>query len=154
MSGTYVGVKFSESSANRLTEWLSTQELPNKVDPKTFHLTVVYSRKELELPIFNRQVNWLCWASGFKIFDDSKCALVLTLISPEVVDSHYRYRLNNGATHDYPDFTPHLTLSYDVPADFDVSRLTLPEGNFELVEEYSAKLDLTWTGQDRREQER
>lgn len=158
MSGTYIGALFSVESRLALAHWVSSQAIPNQVDPKTYHVTLIYSRETLKVPLVRREVDWSCWADKFYVFDNrqepSQRSLVLALRSPELIDRHWYYRLNHGAKHDYPEFVPHVTLSYNVPDDFDLNRLELPKFNLRLREEYVAKLDTTWTGTDRRELER
>jgi 2'-5' RNA ligase len=55
---------------------------------------------------------------GFKIFPlrtGGNC-LVLELSSPEIEELH-EYARSLGCTHDYPEYTPHVTLTYAWPSD-------------------------------------
>lgn len=56
---------------------------------------------------------------GFDRFGtDEENILVLKLDAPTISARHHELRESFGATHDYPDFTPHITLCYDFTGDY------------------------------------
>jgi 2'-5' RNA ligase len=114
--GTYVSVNLNKESSKQLDDWSSANGIKNPIDPNDFHATVIYSRKgvpeakkyDLNLPIDAK-------ISGWKIFQtqDGKNALVGIIESKELNTHHKTLRKEYGATHDYPEYSPHVTLSYD-----------------------------------------
>lgn len=72
-------------------------------------------------------------------------SLILLLHSPWLVMRHNELRRVHDATHDYPEYIPHVTLSYNI-GDFDISTLNineLPE-DLALTFKFKSSLDLEW----------
>lgn len=143
-SGTYIDVKPDLKSKQSLHDWASEQGIPNLIDPSQYHTTLVYSRKAFDPGYKELDVSFSGKIIGYDLFKNSKGtpALVLKLESPELVDMHSEYRSNHGATHDYTDYTPHVTLSYDVPENFKLEELP----NFKVTYDKLnvSELDLDW----------
>lgn len=115
-NGTYISATLSKKSQKDLDSWVSKQNIPNPADPKQYHSTIIYSRKgipeaknhKITLPMSAKIKEW-------KIFPTQtggKC-LVAIMDSPELEKHHKHFRSEYGATHDYPDYHPHVTISYD-----------------------------------------
>lgn len=114
--GTYISAKLSDDSSNALDKWVTNNNIQNATDPKEYHSTVVYSRKgipdaksyDLGLPIQGKITKWELFPtqSGTK-------ALVGIVDSPELTKHHVTLKKDFGATHDYPEYHPHVTISYD-----------------------------------------
>lgn len=113
--GTYVNMKLSEDSNLELQKFLRERNIPSD-DPAGFHCTIVYSRKpcpdckfyQFNLPIFARVDKW----EVFPTQKGGQC-LVLKLECPEMIQAHEDIRNAYGATHDYPEYKPHVTICYD-----------------------------------------
>lgn len=149
--GTYIAVKFTPESQDKLQALAKSLELDNIVAKEKYHITVVYSRK----PFTNFTVNgklkkpWLVHPTELEIFDtqSGSRALVLRLDAPKLVDRHEYFEREFGATYDFDEYKTHVTLSYDVgadwqiPEDFDVKKMfkTLSIG-----EEYYEPLNNDW----------
>ena len=160
-NGTFVAVRFAEESIEALIKFAEYYEVPNLLEPKDYHCTVVYSRKPLnnvpiEKPI---EPQWIAYPVCFDVFlsrsdmnegPDSRC-LVLVIYSEEMNERHTHLREVEGASHDYPSYIPHITLSYDI-GDYDISKLggvdCLPQ--IQIVREYSEELK----DEDRRKEDR
>ena len=135
--GTYVSLDLSKESKALLDNFVEMNlGLTERVDPSTFHITIIYSRTPvpsaenlLDMPS-SLPVEAL--ATGYEVFptkNDGKC-LVMRLACP------YATRLNSelgkqGATSDYDEYKPHLTIAYDTEQDIDPHSLPLPQ--FQLV---------------------
>lgn len=127
-NGTYASLKLSPESSKQLNEFISSQ-VASGVDPDTYHCTVMYSRVpvpeadniRVHLPIYSK-------ATGYEIFpskDNTSC-LVLLIDSDEIrwLHNHTNYL---GASYDYPEYKPHITLA----SDHDNTDLKLPD--FDLI---------------------
>lgn len=144
-NGTYVGLKMDPDSKEALKAF--QKSIPNPLSSSEFHTTLIYSRKpftfesrgKLDEPIVAKP-------KKFSIFDTQTGArcLVIELESKEIEERH-RYIMDKyKATYDYPEYKPHVTLSYDI-GDFDISKLKIedvPEVKF--VSEYDQPIDLEW----------
>lgn len=118
--GTYSKLVPDELTKARITKITDFLPIGNPVNPNQLHVTVVYSREVCE-SIRNIEVNLPLEASGkrFDIFTTNSGAncLVLVLDSPAIENIHYISRDDHGATHDHPEYHPHITFSYDYPPD-------------------------------------
>jgi 2'-5' RNA ligase len=135
--GTYVALQLSEESKTLLGNFVEMNlGLTERVDKSTYHITVIYSRtpvpsaenyKDMPSPLPIEAL-----ATGYEVFptkNDGLC-LVMRLACP------YATRLNSeltkqGATSDYAEYKPHLTLAYDTEQSIDINTLPIPQ--FQLV---------------------
>lgn len=114
--GTYCMVTLSKASQKALDTWVTKHKIPNATEPSTYHSTVIYSRKgvpeaknyPIELPIKAKIAKW-------QIFNtqNNQRALVAIMNSPDLEQHHLNLKEQYGATHDFPDYHPHVTVSYD-----------------------------------------
>lgn len=113
--GTYSSLNLSPSSSNNLFTWCQ-EHIKGDLTPKDqYHVTLVYSRKgipeakneTIDLPLTVKAVGW----DIFPTQDGDKC-LVLRVESPELHKLHKLYREKYGATYDYDEYKPHVTVSY------------------------------------------
>lgn len=139
--GTYVAVRFSHDTVDRLKQLQDDLDIPNPLDPEEFHTTLVYSRKPIDWEeedcegVEAKPLRLEKWETRSK----DHC-LVLLIDCPHL---HKRFdkAMDLGATYDFPDYKPHITLSYSVGKDFDVDSPTL-DFAIELAHEYSEPLEL------------
>lgn len=140
--GIYVSCSYQETSVAALSSWLENHKdlIKFPIPKELIHTTVVYSRKGFDNPpdfcSLNEHVKQFKFTpKGIGLLgksEDLERALVLFLDAPELENIH-RFLISCGADHGWPDYIPHVTLSYSVPIDFDVDKLTVP--NFEIVPE-------------------
>ena len=149
LPGTYVGVKFDDQTNAAILKYIADNNIPNGVPEAKLHTTVLYSRVPcpditvdgvLPTPITGTP-------TGLDVWGDGKRCLVMTYDCPELVSRHEKYREEHGASHDFPDYQPHVTLSYDI-GDMDIS--SLPEVAVAIPEvvinqDYIEDLDLDWS---------
>lgn len=151
-NGTYVGVKFDESSLDALAEFVKTNNIPNCLKKSDFHSTVVYSRKHLPEYEAVGEVDpvWKAKPVGFDIWESKPNAykkehtfcLVMKIDCPDMVNRHNHARDDHGATYDFDEYKPHVTLSYDVGKDFSKDNLEWTEKDLRISFEYTEDLDL------------
>lgn len=151
--GSYFGVKPTKETIAAMKEFMGDHRVPNPLDDDKLHATVVYSRAFCGAqPLGKLNPKWKGKFRAFDLFPTSakvnesekpNSCLVLKFDCPEIHDRHHFLRKHHGATHDFPTFDPHMTLSYDV-GDFDHHNLPEYDGPHEFEEEYSEPLDLNW----------
>jgi 2'-5' RNA ligase len=135
--GTYVSLEMSEESRALLDNFVEMNlGLTERVDPKTYHITVIYSRTPVPSAEFlldrNTSLPVEAMATGYEIFptkNDGNC-LVMRLVCP------YATRLNSqltkeGATSDYAEYKAHLTIAYNMTQEVDPHTLPVPQ--FQMV---------------------
>jgi 2'-5' RNA ligase len=128
LNGTYAEL-IPDAATRAMLSNLATKLGIDKITPHDkLHTTVIYSRRpcpsmqDLDGTLFDKPAR----ISGLKTWDTqegTRC-LVAVVDCPELVKLHHALREQHGATHDYPDFQPHFTLSYDCGD----RELTLPSG--------------------------
>ena len=151
--GTYGACKYSNESSVILKEWMEHWGIPNPIDPAKFHTTIIYSRAEIDkkyqISISEAEMKKLDWVfspTELAMFGEGdQRILVLKLLAPQLNEMHETLLLN-GATFDYPEYNPHVTLSYDVPEGYDWQRIVPPPVNFIPSSVYFEPLDLNWEG--------
>ncbi|AUM58489.1 RNA ligase [Proteus phage phiP4-3] len=141
-TGTYVGAKFSGVTLDAIEQLQRDLKVPFPVPREKLHSTILYSRKP---------VDYIPNSGSFKLSNQGKLdtfvsqsgkrCLVLKYES-EYLQQRHDYGMIIGGTHDYPEYTPHITLSYDI-GELKIS------GEYEvpiiLDYEYVEPLDLDWT---------
>jgi hypothetical protein len=116
-AGRYIGIKFTPDSKRELKNIIDNEGIPNYTDTDDLHSTIAYSKGsnipgyqvagKMEKPV---EAEIDC----FDIFKDQsgKNCLVAKLNAPDLEQLHNKTR-EHGATHDYDEYIPHVTLSYD-----------------------------------------
>ena len=121
-SKTYCCAIFNSETNKNLKQYCKQNNLPNPCSE--FHSTVVYSRVHVEfeplefvgvtIPSYNTSIS--------KWKTDNGWIIVMTLNSKWL---HYRFREAKelGATWDFPEYAPHITLCTDA-YNVDISKLS------------------------------
>ena len=145
--GTYAGVHFSESTKKAIEKYIKDNNIPNGVPKDKLHTTVLYSRKycpdyvpcgKINPPLKGTPKDFDVWPAQ----DGNNC-LVLEFVCPALVARHNELMKEHQATHDFPEYKTHLTLSYNL-GDVDIHDLPPFTAPIEIIEEYGEDLDLNW----------
>lgn len=126
-AGTYVAAYFHPETVEGLTRHQEALGLTNPDDPHEFHTTIVYSRRSVPwepvdgLEVEAKPLKWEAWNTR-----DGKRCLVL-LLDCDWLHDRFSDAMMAGATYDFPDYKPHITLSYNVDESLDPDALPLPE---------------------------
>ena len=149
--GTYVSLEMSQDSRVMLDNYVEmTLGLKERVDPKTYHITVIYSRTPVpsaeQLLHMNTALPVEAQPVAYEVFptkNDGQC-LVLRLICP------YATRINSqltlqGATSDYDEYKPHVTIAYNLKEDVNPLELSVPQFQLIFDKLKVAPLDPVWT---------
>lgn len=143
--GSYAAVKFDQETCNCLTKYQEDNNIPNAIKGEHYHSTVMFSRKFI--PDFETigKVKWSGMFLGFGIFEGKDGnSLVLKFRCNDLEERFNHIMVKYGATWDYEDFIPHITLSYNV-GDLDYEKLPSYKGPINIIYEYYEDLDLNWT---------
>lgn len=99
------------TNAADLAMWAKGAGIPNIVPPEEMHATQVYSRQPVSL---NVKGDTITATGGVRTIGPlgDKGAVVLHFVSQDMQDRHAE-ALAAGASHDWPKFLTHVTLSYD-----------------------------------------
>lgn len=151
--GTYAGVRFSEHTVDNLIQLQGKLDVPNPIPYNKFHTTLLYSRKYLpEYKAFGKYTEPMQSNSSvfhleiWKSSESGRACLVLLYGCKDLSMRHDDLMRQHEATFDFPDYRPHVTLSYDVGEWHpEVREVTFEDGShIEVVEEYQEELNLDW----------
>ena len=150
-TGAFVGVRFSSETVKCLKDMIKTLGVQNPTDTDDFHCTVMYTRSDvpdlLDMDGQSFDPPLIATADKFEIFnsnDDHDC-LVLLIKCDELVERHEAIKDKYGAVYTYPDYKPHITLSYNCDG-FDLDAANAEKGidTIEIIEEYVSPLNSDW----------
>lgn len=151
-AGRYIGVHFNSETKELLKKIARSEKISAPVPSDSMHSTVVYSRDNpvkdytvqgpLEEPIESEIDSFDIFQSG-----EGKNCLVAKLNAPELINRHKKAR-ELGASYDYDEYIPHVTLSYDA-GDIDSSflnKLNKKYKGYKLYadEEYEEPINTEW----------
>lgn len=144
MPGTYVALRLEKNSAAAIRNFCERNGIvvttPSFED--RLHVTLIYSRVHFDFTP-TPGIEHIARISAFDLFSDStgkRNVLVAKLHAPSVAFRHRQLRSTYGATHDYPIYTPHITLQYDCGDGFDLTKLRIPDFTIVLNGEYTEDL--------------
>ena len=149
--GTYYGARPTKQTCESILDFMSDNKIPNPLAEKVMHVTVIYSRVWCAAKALgDLDPNWEGQFHAYNVWpttpeDDEEPTSCLTLgfNCPEMHKRHHDLR-KEGATHDFPDFKPHVTLSYDVGNDYDHHGLSHYLGPLAFHQEFSEPLNLNF----------
>ena len=145
-NGTYAAVKFSKTSVNSVMKYIKDNNIINPVSVNELHTTLLHSKRHLPNYIAKGKIDPAYMAKPvrfdlWKTQSGIKYALVLVLNCPELINRHVFLMREHSASYDYPEYTPHITLSYNAGTDLDLNRLPQFTGDIKIIEEYSSELE-------------
>jgi hypothetical protein len=121
-NGTYACLIPSVKSKEDLYAYCVNLGISKLEDPDEYHCTLIYSKSECP-DISGEDFGNPCRAIpvGFKVLGKEKKVLVLEVYCPNAVRLHNLFMEKYGATHDYPEYIPHITVAGEfdgeIPAD-------------------------------------
>ena len=121
--GTYAGVRFDEDTTKRIRTFIEENEIPNGVPNNKLHTTLLYSRKYLpdykaagqyDDPLVGEPTEFDVWESQPDDKGETSNCLVLQYECDPLSERHKSLMDEHGATFDYDEYRPHVTLSYNI----------------------------------------
>lgn len=146
-SGLYVAAYFDDETNQRIAKYLSDNNIPNPIKSPGFHTTIVYSK----VPVDNFEPN-----HSIDLNVDTKDSTIEGWDTPSgkrclvwhyestYLQVRFAEAMDAGATYDYDEYKPHISLSYDIGPDFDVTKLPVPDFPIYLMGEYSEPIELEY----------
>lgn len=152
--GTYVSMDLSNDCRALLDNFVEMNlGLTERVDPSTYHITIIYSRTPV--PSAEKLIGVTtqdeATAIGYEVFptkNDGKC-LVMRLQFPFAELTNAKLT-DEGATSDYDHYKAHLTLAYDMTQEVDPKTLPLPQFKLKFDSIKVAPLDPLFTPENKK----
>lgn len=131
------------TNAADLHLWAKGAGIPNLVPPEEMHVTQVYSRQPVSgLNVMGNTITVDGGARSLEPLGD-KGAVVLHFASQELQDRHDE-AMAAGASHDFPKYLTHVTLSYDA-GDVDLDSIDPPSFPLVFGPEIHRPINEDWT---------
>lgn len=148
-TGSYVAVKYGPVGINSILANCRVLGIPNLISPDKMHTTLIYSRVPLTNYLVPRNVSHIVVGSltpDVFVTQSGKRAFVLKISDPWFNDRHSKIMLDNPkATYDYPDYTAHITISYDIGDTEVPDSFEIEQGDLVVTREYYEDLKLNWS---------
>jgi phage-related protein (TIGR01555 family) len=137
-------------NAADLIAWAKVNGFDTTVPAADMHVTVLYSRTSVDPMKMGR--DWREDEKGQIIVRPGgpraierlgENAVVLRFACPDL-DWRHKDMIEAGGSHDYPEYQPHVTISYGAPSDVDLDTLKPFNGELRFGPEIFEVLDLDW----------
>lgn len=144
----YVQRKLLNASA--LIAWAKENGFTSTLAADDMHVTVLYSRSPVDPMKMGEswsgddQGRIRVKPGGPRAIERFGENAVVLLFASWELESRHRSMVEAGGSHDFEDYHPHVTLSYEVPADVDLAAIKPYAGALEFGPELFEPLDLDW----------
>jgi phage-related protein (TIGR01555 family) len=137
-------------NADEFLRWAKSQGFSKTLDASDIHVTVLYSRAAVDWMQMgdawgeDAQGRLTIQPGGARIVEPlgDKGAVVLLFNSSQLAWRH-REMIEKGASHDWDDYQPHVTITYD-GSQVDLSKVEPYRGKLVFGPEEFSELDLDW----------
>lgn len=137
-------------NADDLISWAKSNGFTSTLTADDMHVTVLYSRSPVD-PMKMGE-DWSSDANGtMRIKPGGPRAIerlgedaVVLLFGSWALVSRHNDMVRAGGSHDYPEYQPHVTISYGLPDGVDISTLKAFTGELHFGPEIFEPLDLDW----------
>lgn len=137
-------------NAADLVAWAKSQGFETTVPAADMHVTVLYSRKPVdpmkmgETWSSEEDGGLTVKAGGPRAVERLGGNAVVLLFASWSLSSRHREMIEAGGSHDWPEYQPHVTISFDAPADLDLDTIKPFTGELRFGPELFEPLDEDW----------
>jgi 2'-5' RNA ligase len=125
---------FDTITNNKLKQYCKKNNIPNI--PSDFHATIVYSKVHIDFePMEFVGVTIPSYNTSISKWKTDKSWIVVLTLNSKWLQYRFREAKELGATWDFPEYAPHITLSYDA-YDFDIKNIPMIDFDLVIESEY------------------
>jgi len=135
--GLYAAYKMAPETCEALAAFVKEQGIKNPCPASSYHITTVYSRKPINYRPSKKALT--VKPVGYALFGHPDKVLVLK-VEHQGLHDRFKTAKKAGATWDYPEYQPHITLATGVDPDLDISKIPLPAIVLDTGPEYTEEL--------------
>lgn len=125
-----------------VVKWAKESGFKTVLDPSEMHVTIAYSRVPVDWDQFGDEIEYLSVLDNYSIKQFDGGATVLSFKSA-LLQKRWQEFIDGGASWDYPEYQPHVTISYKAEEIF-MSMIQLFRGVLHFGQEVFKDLDLDW----------
>jgi len=132
-------------NGQKFIDWAKGEGFTKTLTPDDFHVTIVFSRDEIDWETLKPQMNTMKVAGGKRTVEPlgDQGAVVLKFKS-DFLPKRWQEFKDIGASWDYESYQPHVSITYD-GGDIDLSGVKPYTGELVLGPEKFEELDLDWS---------
>lgn len=135
-SGTFVSLKLTADSSHLLATWMKENNVPDPVKIEDLHVTIIYDRNsEFPWEPEKYRINLDPKTYRLALFGTNNNILVLSFKNKLLSDKHHKAKKEHNIQWDFDEYIPHITLTKDLPTNFDLSELKIPTFSIQLHNE-------------------
>jgi len=143
-SGTFMGMNPTDECNDKIVEWCKKNKIENVHDD--FHTTIIIDKEKTfsEAPeSYDPALKIKAKDCEYKLFGEDNNVLVVAFAEPALSKRHTEIKDKNDIKYDFPEYIPHLSLSYDFSGDVE----DLPEWNLDLefADEFIRPFNSDWS---------
>lgn len=151
--GTFLGVHVSKDSKSDIMDFIKDNDIPNPTPKTKLHCTVIYSTNHVDIePQGKIDPPWEAEVVGFEKWrsppnthkNKMTWCCIMKVKCKEIVARHESIMDTTDATYGFSKFKTHLTLSYDIPGDFNIKNLKWTADPIMIDNEYIEELNTNW----------
>ena len=146
-NGAFIELKFTKETLQNLQTYFDKLNIQNQINLSEIHTTLLYSRKGIDSYIPSNQLKGEKLTPKqihiWKTQEGTNC-LVCELENINIVKYHNHLIKHHNASHDYPEFIPHVTFSYNCGDGLNENDIPLPQFDFIVECECLSSLDENW----------
>lgn len=144
-NGTFIGIRLTSESANRILAWLEENNVKDPTPFKELHVTLLVDKTNTldhdpiryDPPLVPKQDTY-----KVELFGKDQNILVLTFDCPQLTKRHDQVKKRFNVVEDWDEYRPHITLTYTVQEV--TGPLEPPDFPIELSHEYVMRFDPSW----------
>lgn len=130
-------------NADQLIEWAKKQGFPTTLGAGEIHATIAYSKKPIKWPEARDDRLTVVSKSDRAVMPLGDGGAVVLRFSNDSLRARWQELLDQGASYDFPDYKPHVTISWKADG-VDVSKLSPFEGDLVFGPEILREIDEDW----------
>lgn len=138
LDGLYVAAFFDFVTNVSLADYCARHAIPSPTAESSLHSTIVYSRLPVDFAPLH-EVDAHATPLRLECWDTQSGKTLVLVLESAYLQTRFDYAKSKGATFDYDEYTPHITLSYDI-GDYDWTKLPVPNFTINIIGEYSEPL--------------
>lgn len=124
-------VRRNVENAADIIKWAKANGFEKCVPPAEMHVTVAYSKEELDWPEPNSDTLVIKAKGGREVSPLGEEGAIVLKFHSVSLQRRWSDLIDKGASWDYEDYTPHVTITYE-GGDIDLSKLAAYDGPIEL----------------------
>jgi 2'-5' RNA ligase len=135
-------------NSKEFIDWAKSQGFEKTLEPKELHVTIAFSKKPVDWSDIKELKNQIKISNGKRSVEKlgDEGAVVLRFECAEL-KTRWKEILDHGASWDFPDYNPHVTITYDGKdvnleniKTFTGNLILGPENMHEVEEDYKDKV--------------